>query len=85
MAASPQMEDLINYMDNIINNKTKAPKMIMVAGHDDTINCVLYFMRYAFNITIRYIPFAANIYFELHKKGIRRIIRWRFYSSIYDK
>ena len=30
MAASPQMKDLINYMDDIINNKDKAPKMIIV-------------------------------------------------------
>ena len=67
MAASPQMKDLINYMDNIINNKTKAPKMIITAGHDDTMNCVLYFMQYSFNIPIEYIPFAASIYFELNK------------------
>ena len=67
MAASPQMKDLINYMDDIINNKDKAPKMIINAGHDDTMNCLLYFMQYAFNIPIEFIPFSATIYFELHK------------------
>ena len=69
MAASPLMKDLINYMDDIINNKTKSPKMVMFGGHDDTMNCVLYFMQNVFNIPIEFIPFAASIYFELHKKG----------------
>ena len=69
MAASPQMKDLINYMDDIINNKDKAPKMIIVGGHDNTMNCILYFMQYAFNIPIEFIPFAATVYFELHKNG----------------
>ena len=69
MAASPQMKDLINYMDDIINNKTKVSKMIITTGHDDTMNCVLYFMQYVFNIPIEFIPFSASIYFELHKKG----------------
>ena len=67
MAASPQMEEIINYMDNIIQNSTQTPKMIIHGGHDTTINCIQYFMHYVFQIPITYIPFAANIYFELHK------------------
>ena len=67
MAASPQMEEIINYMDNIIQKKTETPKMVIHGGHDTTINCIQYFMHYAFQIPITYIPFAANIYFELHK------------------
>ena len=67
MAASPQMEEIIYYMDNIIQNKSETPKMIIHGGHDTTINCIQYFMHYAFQIPIAYIPFAANIYFELHK------------------
>ena len=41
--------------------------MIIHGGHDTTINCIQYFMHYAFQIPITYIPFAANIFFELHK------------------
>ena len=67
MAASPQMKEIINYMDAIIQNKSQAPKMIIHGGHDTTINCIQYFMHYAFQIPITYIPFAANIFFELHK------------------
>ena len=67
MAASPQMKDIINYMDDIIQNKSQTPKMIIHEGHDTTINCIQYFMHYTFQIPITYIPFAANIFFELHK------------------
>jgi len=67
MSASPSMREIINYMDNIINNKSQAPKMVMQGGHDDTISYFQYFMKHVFNIPIQYIPFASNIYFELHK------------------
>ena len=67
MSASPQMRDIINYMENIINNKTGTPKMVIHGGHDNTISCILYFMKKAFNIPISFIPFAATVYFELHK------------------
>ena len=70
MAASPQMEEIINYMDNIILNKSLTPKMVIHGGHDTTISCIQYFMYYVFQIPITYIPFAANIYFELHKKDL---------------
>ena len=69
MAASPQMRDLINYMDNIINNKSESPKMVIHGGHDNTLNCVQYFMKSAFQIPIKYIPFSSNVYFELHKEN----------------
>lgn len=68
MAASPQMNNLLNYMDDIINNKTKAPKMIMIGGHDDTMNCILYFMQYAFNIPIEFIPFVQLFILNCIKK-----------------
>ena len=67
MAASPSIKDIINYMDNIINNKSQTPKMVMQGGHDDTISYFQYFMKHVFNIPIQYISFASNIYFELHK------------------
>lgn len=67
MAASPQMKEIINYMDNIIKKNSQTPKIVIHGGHDTTINCIQYFMKYAFKIPIAYIPFAANIYFELHK------------------
>ena len=67
MSASPSMREIINYMDNIINNKSQAPKMVMYGGHDDTISYFQYFMKHVFNIPIQYIPFASNIYYELHK------------------
>ena len=67
MSASPSMKEIINYMDNIINNKSQAPKMVMQGGHDTTISYIQYFMKHVFNIPIQYISFASNIYFELHK------------------
>jgi hypothetical protein len=67
MTASPSMKDLINYMDDIIQNKSQAPKMIMQGGHDNTISYFQYFMKHVFGIPIQYVPFASNIYFELHK------------------
>ena len=67
MAASPQMKEIISYMNDIIQNKSQAPKMIIHGGHDTTINYIQYFMHYTFQIPITYIPFAANIFFELHK------------------
>ena len=67
MAASPSMKDIINYMDNIIQNKSQAPKMVIQGGHDNTISYFQFFMQHVFNISIQYVPFASNIYFELHK------------------
>ena len=67
MSASPSMKDLINYMDDIIQNKSQAPKMVMQGGHDTTISYFQYFMQHVFKIPIQYISFASNIYFELHK------------------
>ena len=67
MSASPSMKEIINYMDNIINNKSQTPKMVMQGGHDTTISYIQYFMKHVFNISIQYISFASNIYFELHK------------------
>ena len=69
MAASPQMKEIISYMNDIIQNKSQAPKMIIHGGHDTTINYIQYFMHYTFQIPITYIPFAANIFFELHKNA----------------
>ena len=67
MEASPSMKDIINYMDNIIQNKSQAQKMVIQGGHDNTISYFQFFMQHVFNISIQYIPFASNIYFELHK------------------
>ena len=67
MAASPPMKDLINYMDNIISDNSNSPKMVIQGGHDNTISYFQFFMQYTFKIPIQYIPFASNIYFELHK------------------
>ena len=67
MAASPTMKDVINYMENIINNKTGTPKMVIHGGHDNTVSYILYFMQKAFDIPISFVPFAATVYFELHR------------------
>lgn len=67
MAASPSMKEIINYMDNIIQKKSQAPKMIMHGGHDTTISYFQYFIQHVFQIPIQYIPFSSNIYFELNK------------------
>ena len=71
IGATPHMTDLINYMENKIkdeNNVTYSqPKMVIQGGHDTTLNSIQFFMQKAFNISLQYIQFGANIYFELHK------------------
>ena len=67
MVASPSMKDIINYMDNIIQDKCRARKLVIKGGHIYTICYFQFFMKHVFNISIQYVPFASNIYFELHK------------------
>ena len=61
------MKDIINYMDNMIKNKSQILKIVIHGGHDNKISYFQFFMQYVFNISIQYVPFASNIYFELHK------------------
>ena len=63
MAASPSMKDIINYMDNIIQDKCRARKLVIKGGHIYTICYFQFFTKHVFNISIQYVPFASNIYF----------------------
>ena len=67
MESSKIMEDLIGYMDNKINNKTKL-KMIIDLGHDVTVGPMQLFMHETFNTNFTTCFFSCNIYFELHKE-----------------
>ena len=68
MESSKLMEDLVEYMENKINNKTNDLKMVIDFGHDVTVGPMQLFMYKAFNIHYTVCAFACNIYFELHKK-----------------
>jgi hypothetical protein len=68
MESSKLMEDLIDYMENKINNKTNNLKMVIDFGHDVTVGPMQLFMYKAFNIHYTVCAFACNIFFELHKK-----------------
>ena len=67
LESQKMMEDLIEYMDNKINNKTKL-KMIIDVGHDVTVGPMQLFMHEAFNTNYTACFFSCNIYFELHKE-----------------
>ena len=77
MASSPIFKDILRYMDNIIlhhkenyllKKKKKIPKFVMYSGHDYIITAVQLYLHEAFNIPCFYPGFAANQFFELHKK-----------------
>jgi hypothetical protein len=68
MESSKLMEDLVEYMENKINNKTNNLKMVIDFGHDVTVGPMQLFMYKAFNIHYTVCAFACNIYFELHKQ-----------------
>ena len=61
------MEDLIEYMDNKINNRTSKLNMVIDVGHDITVGPMQLFMHETFNIDFSVCHFSCNIYFELHK------------------
>ena len=76
MASSPIFKEMIYYMDNIINlsikNDTekinKTTKFIMYSGHDYIIAAVQLYLNSVFNTPCFYPGFAANQFFELHKR-----------------
>jgi hypothetical protein len=68
MESSKLMEDLIEYMENKIYNKTKELKMVLDFGHDVTVAPMQLFMYKAFEVDYTICSFSCNIYFELHKK-----------------
>ena len=77
LAGSPIFKEMINYMDNIINsyikNDTKIknkniPKFIMYSGHDYIITAVQLYLNSVFHTPCFYPGFAANQFFELHKR-----------------
>ena len=77
LAGSPIFKEMINYMDNIINsyikNDTKIknkniPKFIMYSGHDYIIAAVQLYLNSIFHTPCFYPGFAANQFFELHKR-----------------
>ena len=77
MAASPIFKEMIYYMDNIIDlnikkeyelKKNKTVQFLMYSGHDYIIAAVQLYLNSIFNTPCFYPDFAANQFFELHKK-----------------
>ena len=66
--SSKLMEDLIEYMENKINNKSNELKMVIDLGHDATVGPMQVFMHKAFNVDYTVCDFACNVFFELHKE-----------------
>ena len=82
MVSSKLMEDLIEYMDNKINNKTNELKMVMDFGNDVTVGPMQLFMYQAFDVDYTGCYFTCNIYFELHKK-VNRNKKEKYYVRYY--
>ena len=82
MESSKLMEDLIEYFDNKINNKTNELKMVIDSGHDVTVGPMQLFMYKAFDVDYTVCAFACNIYFELHKK-INKENKEKYYVRYY--
>ena len=61
------MEDLIDYLENKINNRTSKLNMVIDVGHDYTVGPMQVFMHEAFDVDYSVCLFSCNIYFELHK------------------
>ena len=76
------MEDLIEYMDNKINNKTNKLKMFINVGHDFTVCPIQYFMHEAFYVEYSICDFSCNIYFELHKEKDYNQKRYIYYKIL---
>ena len=77
MAGSPIFKEMIHYMDNIINlninnefeeKKNKTTRFIMYSGHDYIISAVQLYLNSIFNTPCFYPCFAANQFFEFHKR-----------------
>ena len=77
MASSPIFKEMIYYMDNIIDlniknefelKKNKTTQFIMYSGHDYIISAVQLYLNSIFNTPCFYPGFAANQFFELHKR-----------------
>ena len=68
LESQKMMEDLIEYMDNKINNKTNKLKMVINIGHDFTVCPMQIFMHEAFDVEYSICGFSCNIYIELHKE-----------------
>lgn len=82
MESSKLMEDLLEYMDNIINNKTNELKMVIDLGNDVTVCPMQIFMYKAFDVDYTACSFASNIYFELHRK-INKEKQEKYYVRYY--
>ena len=82
MESSKLMEDLLEYLDNKINNKTNELKMVIDFGHDVTVSPMQLFMYKAFDVDYTVCTFACNIYFELHKK-INKENQEKYYVRYY--
>ena len=78
MAASPYFKDMITWMDSRIEmdiqgkgsdvNYTQ-PKMVIHGGHDTSLAPILSFMSDVFGTNKLYVPFGANVFFEVYKNN----------------
>ena len=82
MESSNLMEDLLEYMDNKINNKTNELKMVIDLGHDVTVAPMQLFMYKAFDVDYTACFFGCNLYFELYKT-INKAKKENYYVRYY--
>jgi hypothetical protein len=78
MAMSPTHRDVIEWMDTRVDydskNMTyvtfKAPKLVMLSGHDSTLAAMQTYLRYIFPHMLTeyvYVPYASSLYYELNR------------------
>ena len=82
MESSNLMQDLLEYMDNKINNKTNELKMVIDLGHDVTVAPMQLFMYKAFDVDYTACFFGCNLYFELYKT-INKAKKENYYVRYY--
>ena len=77
MSMSPTYRSIIDWMNTRISYDSKgvgytgykAPKLVMLSGHDTNLAAMQAFLRAAFNNEVNkfyYTPFASAMFFELH-------------------
>ena len=64
---SHHAKSIVNYMENIIYNRTIKPKYVVYSGHDTTVTALQVYLETAFNVEIRDVPFASCMKFCLFK------------------
>ena len=85
---SPTMLSLIQWMDKRIENDKNGkkdlesdPKFVMLSGHDSNLAALQIYLKVVFDLKeFKRLPFASNMFFELHKNKNGSKVTFNDYS-----